>query len=347
MSEFLDSLKADLLDRRMRPLLALVGVALLAALGYAVLGGGGSSSTTPSASTSLPPVSLGAPGIPISQAPTTPNPNQALAETTSGSAQQLGGPSRDPFVPLGGTLKTSAASTATSTSATAGSKASGSGSTTASSPESSASSKTSTETTPAAPSKPTPAKPQTVYDVAIQFGPIPPGLTAASAQLTPYTKLKRQTPLPSAKQPIIVFRGVTAGGKSATFTLVGEAILRGVAKCLPSTSQCQAIELKSGQSEEFEYLPPTGAAVTYLLQLVEISSMQATAAAARTAFRGESTAGRQLLKRIGLLALPGMHYSAAKGVLVLAARPAVAAHAHTAPASAHRWHLVGISPSLR
>ena len=113
-----------------------------------------------------------------------------------------------------------------------------------------------------------PAKPETVYHVAVQFGVIPVGLTAASAQLVPYANLKRQAPLPSAKLPLVVFRGVTAGGKSATFTLVGEAILRGVAKCLPSASQCQAIELKTGQSEEFEYLPPTGAAVTYELQLV-------------------------------------------------------------------------------
>ena len=35
-----------------------------------------------------------------------------------------------------------------------------------------------------------------------------------------------------AKQPLMVFRGVTAGGKSATFTLVGEAILHG--KALPA-----------------------------------------------------------------------------------------------------------------
>ena len=118
----------------------------------------------------------------------------------------------------------------------------------------------------------------------MQFGVIPAGLTAASAQLTPYANLKRQQPLPSAKQPLVVFRGVTAGGKSATFTLVGEAILRGGAKCLPSASQCQAIDLKTGQTEELEYLPPTGAAVTYELQLVDITSTKATASAARSAF---------------------------------------------------------------
>lgn len=317
MTDFLGSLKADLLDRRMRPLLALVGVALLAAVGYAVLGGG-SSSTGPTAAT------ISAPSIPsgiaVSQAPSSSNP--AVAETTSGSAQQREGASRDPFTPLPGTeSKSPASKPASSTSpATAGSKTAP-----ATTPKPVAA------TPPAATPKPSaPAKPETVYHVAVLFGVLPAGTLPASDQLTPYENLKRQAPLPSVKQPLIVFRGVTAGGKSATFTLVGEAILRGAAKCLPSASQCQAIELKIGQSEEFEYLPPTGAAVTYGLQLVSISSTKATASAARTAFRSESKAGRQLLRRIGLVALPGLRYSQAKGVLVPVRRAAFTTRAHVA-----------------
>ncbi|MFI4985346.1 MAG: hypothetical protein ACHP93_00965 [Solirubrobacterales bacterium] len=329
MTEFLGSLKADLLDRRMRPLLALVGVALLAALGYAALGGG-SSSTSPTATTSAPPISAGASGIAISQAPS--SSNQAIAETTSGSAQQHGGSSRNPFTPLpGAASKSASTAAASSTSAAAGSKTSGSGSSATGSSESGSSSKSSTETSPAAtPKPPAPAKPETVYHVAVLFGIVPAGTPPASAQLTPYLNLKRQAPLPSSKQPLVVFRGVTSGGKSATFTLVGEAILRGAAKCLPSASQCQAIELKTGQSEEFEYLPPTGAAVTYELQLSSITSTKATASAARRAFRGESKAGRELLRRIGLVALPGLRYSQAKGVLVLVRHRAFGARAHTA-----------------
>jgi hypothetical protein len=329
MTEFLDSLKADLLDRRMRPLLALVVVAFLGALGYAVLGGG-SSSSAPTASTAPAPLSVGAPGIAISQTPS--STNQAVAETTSGSAQQRQGPSRDPFAPIPGTASKSASTTsAASTSATKSSA------TTTSPSPSSTSPKTSTETAPSATPKPSaPAKPETVYHVAVQFGVIPVGLTAASAQLTPYENLKRQAPLPSAKLPLVVFRGVTAGGKSATFTLVGEAILHGVAKCLPSASQCQAIELKTGQSEELEYLPPTGAAVTYELELASITSTKATASVARTAFRRESKAGRELLRRIGLVALPGLRYSPAKGVLLSARRSAFTARAHVALVPSHR-----------
>ena len=53
MKNFLDSLKSDLLDRRMRPVLAVVCVALLGAVAFAVLGGGSSSSTAPAPSRRL------------------------------------------------------------------------------------------------------------------------------------------------------------------------------------------------------------------------------------------------------------------------------------------------------
>ena len=333
MTDFLGSLKADLLDKRMRPFLALVGVALLAAVGYAVLGGG-SSSTTPPPATSVLPVPVGASGITVSQAPS--SADQAVAETTSGSALQHGGPSRNPFVPLPSPAAKSAATAAAATgTAAAGSKASGSGASTTSPSESP--SKTSTETPPATTPKPsTPAKPETVYHVAVLFGVVPAGTPPASVTLTPYANLKRLAPLPSAKQPLIVFRGVSAGGKSATFTLVGEAILRGTAKCLPSTSQCQAIELKTGQIEEFEYLPPAGPTVIYALQLVGITPSKASASVARRAFRGESKAGRELLRRIGLVALPGLRYAPAKGVLVAIPRRAFGARAHVALSPRHR-----------
>ena len=129
---------------------------------------------------------------------------------------------------------------------------------------------------------------------------------------------------------MIVFRGVIAGGKSATFTLVGEAILRGSAKCLPSASQCQAIDLKAGQSEELEYVPLGGSAITYLLEVVKITPSTASAAAARRAFGGESKSGLELLRSHGLASLPGLRYSDDKGVLVFAAKHAFAARAHVA-----------------
>jgi hypothetical protein len=79
----------------------------------------------------------------------------------------------------------------------------------------------------------------------------------------------------------------------------------------------------------------TGAAVTYELQLASITSSKASTSAARRAFRGESKAGRELLRRIGLVALPGLRYSQAKGVLVLVGHRAFGARAHTALTRSH------------
>ena len=102
-------------------------------------------------------------------------------------------------------------------------------------------------------------KPKTVYDVAIEFGVLPPGITprnGAAHRLQEAASCRRRCPRP--KQPLIVFRGVTAKGKSATFTLVGEAILPGTGACLPSPTQCQAVDLKPGETEQLNYLPPDG-----------------------------------------------------------------------------------------
>jgi hypothetical protein len=310
MSDFLNSLKADLLDRRLLPILALVGVALAAALAYAVLGGGGSTGET--GATSTAPVATGVSGIAVSQSPA--NPEQPVAETTSGSSQQRGGPTRNPFTPLPGakTTTTSASSTKTSSSSTSSSSGS--------------STKSAGGTTPATPKPSTPAKPQTVYHVAVLFGVAPAGTPPQSLQLTPYENLKRLAPLPSSKAPLVVFRGVTAGGKSAIFTLVGEVILRGSAACLPSASQCQAIDLKPGQTEELEYLPASGPAITYQLKVVSITSSKATTAKAASVFHAESKAGRELLRHAGLQTLPGLRYSTDSGVLVFVARSAFVAH---------------------
>jgi hypothetical protein len=164
----------------------------------------------------------------------------------------------------------------------------------------------------------------------VLFGVLPAGVTPATAQLTPFEDIKLLTPLPSAQQPLIVFRGVTAGGKSATFTLVGEAILHGQAACLPSASQCEAIDLRSGESEQLEYVEASGQTVLYELRIVSIDSSKASSAAVANMLRGESKVGRRLLEHAGLIAIPDLRSSSQPGVLVFAAHPAFAARAHSA-----------------
>ena len=97
------------------------------------------------------------------------------------------------------------------------------------------------------------------------------GTLPQNANLTPYKKLKLHQQLPSPGLPLVAFTGVTKSGKSAVFKLVGEVILRAPAACLPSASQCEAIALKAGQTEELEYLPVSGTPVTYELQVTRIA----------------------------------------------------------------------------
>jgi hypothetical protein len=314
MSDFLSSVRADLADRRLLPVVVLVGLALVAALAYAILGGGSSVATPATA------LSKGAsipPGVAISQA----NPEKAVAETTGGVSQQRSGAVHNPFTPLAEpkvksvtpTASSKAASPASSTPSS--STGSGTGST-----------KGSGGSTPTTPSKPSPpAETKTVYHVAVLFGVLPAGVTPQAAQLTPFENLKLLTPLPSAVQPLIIFRGVTIGGKSATFTLVSEAILRGPGACLPSTTHCEAIDLRSGQAEELEYVSPTGQPVAYELRIVSIVSSKATSAAVKSIYRGESKVGRELLGHAGLEAIPDLRYSSQPGVLVFAGHGAFAA----------------------
>ncbi len=331
MNDFLSSLKADLLDRRMLPLLVLAAAALAGALAYAVLGGG-SSSAPSAASSTVAPLSATAAGSSISVSPSSAGTAQPVAETTSGAEHRSSGASRNPFKALPGSATATGAAKSEATSGTgtstesAGSSTGGGSSTSseASTPESSETTKS--ESKPA-PSK---AKKQTVYRVAVAFGAVPAGSPVPAANLTAYANLTRQQPLPSVSQPLVVFRGVIAGGKSASFTLVGEAILRGTGVCRPSTAHCQALDLKLGETEELEYIPPEGTPVVYQLQLVSVTASKTTASAARRAYTGESKAGSQLLSSIGLSALPGLRYSSAHGVLVFAGHHAFAARAHVA-----------------
>jgi cell division septation protein DedD len=330
MTGFLNSLKADLLDRRLLPLVALVTVALVAAVAYAAFGGG-SSSATPTASV-LPsvPVTASA-GIAVSQK----TPENAVAEMAGATSVQHRGSARNPFAPLPGTKAASATNSSTST---ASPSPSASSTPAASAPSSSTPSAT-TPSTPAAPSTPAkpakPAKPKTVYHVAVLFGALPEAGSAAKLELTPYEDLKLLTPLPSAAQALLVFRGVTAGGKSATFTVVGEVILHGQAECLPSATQCEAIDLAPGKVEDLEYLSPSGQLITYELTVVSIASAKASGASVKSALRGESKAGRALLRDDGLESIPYLHDSSQVGVLVFASRPAFGAHAHAAARRRH------------
>lgn len=283
MSGMLSALKSDLLGRRLLPLVALAVVALAGAVAYAVLGGSSGSSAPAVSATAPSPSAAGASLASPAPASTA----KAVAETTSGMKDQRIGKARNPFIPLPSPAQKAPAQKASSgaSSSSGPSSSSGSGGGTA----------------PSAPQKPAPApaKPkQPVYQVAVLFGKLP--AAGENPSLTPYEDLKRLTPLPSAKQGLIVFAGVSRGGKGAVFELLREAILKGTGRCLPSATQCEAIELQPGKAEELDYLAANGESVPYELELVSIAKREDSSAAGKRAAARVSRAGRKLLRRSAL-----------------------------------------------
>lgn len=313
MNDFLNSLKSDLLDRRFLPVLVLLGVALVAALAFSVLGGGSSTSPPPPVTGASSGVTGASGVVAISPAPAV---SKAVAETTSSAHQHSGAP-RNPFTPLPSSQAKPATASSSSAPAKSSSSASSSGSGSGSSSPSGSSTGggSSAPSTPAKPAHPKP--PHKIYNVDVLFGAAPVGTPAPSIPLTAFNNLTRLYPLAVNGEAPLVFTGVTAGGAGAIFTIVREVFPHGPAVCHPSASQCQAIQLKPGQSEELEYIPPTGQALIYRLELVSIIAANTSAAKAASRFHATSPAGRALLRTAGLSALPGLRYSTDTGVIVL------------------------------
>jgi hypothetical protein len=317
MNDLFNSLKSDLLDRRLLPLLVLLGCALAGAVAYAVLGGS-STSSTPSAAAGRPgrsPAGSASAGSTLAVSQATANAHAAVAETTEGGSYQHHSGTRNPFKPLASAQTSSTTSTSGSASTPSSTPSSSSTSTPASSGGSGA---TTTPTEPTTPAKPQKAqKPKTVYVVDVLYG-LAPTTPGQLSQLTPYAGLKRSEPLPSASDPKIVFSGVVDTGNGAVFTLAGEAIIKGEGVCMPSPTQCEATVLAAGKSEQFEYVELNGESVTYDLKVVSIVKRQVSASAAARLNR-RNHAGEALIRRLAPPVLDHLRFSSAKGVLVYVA----------------------------
>jgi hypothetical protein len=296
MTEFLRSVKSDLLSRRMLPFLIVVGVALIAAVGYALTGG--SAGSTPTVSASVPSASAngatGAAGSPsVSVAPT--NPEQAVSETPGGVRYQSQGPTRDPFTPLPEPKVTTSTSSGKSSSSTSTSSSGGSssGSGGSSSTGKGSGGNNAPAPVPAKPSKP--AKPQNPYTVAVLFG-VPSNTPGQTTTLVPYPSLNVGQPLPSKQNARVVFERVTSDGKGAVFKLVVPPILHGTGICLPSTSECQTIDLEADRYEVLEYVEANGQNVTYELGVVSIAKNSGTASAAQVKRIADSARAKHLAR---------------------------------------------------
>lgn len=277
MNGLLDAIRADLLDRRMRLPAALVLLALLAALGYALLGGKGEAGGAASGG----PAGPAAGGVPsLSQSTAGTSPERAVAETTYGRSHQHAGALVDPFKQLA-----TPASSKTGT----GSGKGGAGVNGHSSPGGShgaggaggsgGSGSSGGSPTPPAPSPPPKPKPRTVYVVDVEFGKAP--ATGETPHLVPFDGIKVGQPVPAKSNRLAVLASANIDGKafetgkangSATFTLSADKapIVSGPGKCVPSETQCESVKLKVGEGEDLQYLEPSGETVTYLLTLTGV-----------------------------------------------------------------------------
>lgn len=272
MNELLQSLRSDLLSRRMLPFVVVALLALAVALGYALGGGGSAAPSSPGAATS----GSAAPAA-LAVAAASPNPNAAESETPGGGRYQSGGPTRDPFREL--SEPKSSSSTPSRGRASGGGSAAG-GSSGGGAGTGGAAGKPGTGGGAEAPTPPKPSKPvkkaKFPYDVSILFGQLP-ATAGQVVTLPPFQNVKPGQPLPSAGDARIALERVNSTAKSAVFALLAPAIPRGQGVCLPSPSECRQIGLEAGQSEELEYLEESGQVLVYELKAVSIvkSSSQA------------------------------------------------------------------------
>jgi hypothetical protein len=339
MNDFVSSLKNDLTDRRLVPFVGLAVAALVAALAYLVLGGGSGKALPAS---SVPPAAASASaspqGIGVTAADDTAEKN--VAETTDGVHDQRHGNVRNPFTALPSPATTEE-TTGSSSSTSSSSSSSGSGSGGSSSGGSGSSSGGSSEE----PLK-TSAKSKAtikIFHVTVLFGSAEPNPLTGEVELTPHVNLKLFTPLPSSKLSLIVYRGVALNGaeagQAAVFSVVGEAILSGEGKCLPSPVSCLALEIKPGQKEKIEYLPEgASTAVAYELRMVAIKTSKTTITDAEKAGSiGTSAAGEAALHKAHRLSLPGLRdVNGLAGVFAPAPHSASSARAHSSAKRARR-----------
>lgn len=346
MSDLLESIKADLSNKRMLALLVALALALLAALAYALFGGGEVAKPTSAVRVplSVPPI----PGPTVSTAPA--NPHAAIAETTNGGRFQHQGPFHDPFAPQpGGGEGTSASQSGTGGSGESGSSGSGAS---GSSPSSQAGAGEGSGAANA-PGGGSEAGPRSGNSGSSggeagngESGKGKSGSGSGKSSVAPYAvnvtlqrlsaagastgqpvkveNIKRDEVLPSAKRALLAFLGVVEGGDGVVFVLLQPPILDGAGRCLPGPNNCKALFLPPSSSEELQYLLPGGREVAYKLHVGAVrptgggtnadaatsSRDHAPSRAAGRALSGVSARGAKILSALRLPAVPGIRFSA-------------------------------------
>ena len=137
----------------------------------------------------------------------------------------------------------------------------------------------------------------------------------------------RLAPLPAAQTPEVIYLGVLSGGKKAAFLFTNAVKVSGAASssltCLPSTDDCQIVELSPGQGMSLKPTSNTALIATFTFELMSIGARTyASASAALTARDVVSTAGQTLLPLYNSPALQTLRFDDNTGALVHHSVPA-------------------------
>jgi hypothetical protein len=234
----------------------------------------------------------------------------------------LPGPGRDPFTQQ--TTTTSTTSQASSVSSTSGGAASttgthGSGSSTGSGAGgggtgTNGSTTTTTQTSTTQTTTPVPVPPGLTrtesYEVAL-------AMTSANGGLNTIDPVERLSPLPSAKQPLLLELGVLKGGSEVLFVVMPGTILSGPAKCLPGKVDCQLISLAPNQIESVYTSGASGPTHVSDFAVTAIrTTSHKTVAEADKARRQVSKTGQKLINGLKYDALSLFPYEPGVGAIV-------------------------------
>lgn len=231
---FFQNLWADLVDKRLLPVIAVLIAGLIAV--PVVLGRAKDADTPP------PAPELASANDVTSPGKVTLDPNGPAPEFTPRSGKR-----RDPFGRAKVKVK-KAVSVAAGAGAASGGKTGGSPS-----PASSGGG-----VTPSKAPKPVTAKRR----VSVQFG--------QAGALKTYANVQKFTPLPSESNPLLIFNGISKDGKSATFQISSDATPSGQGICDPDPENCQTLSLRAGEITYFDVPSGTGGITQYELKVLVV-----------------------------------------------------------------------------
>jgi len=195
--------------------------------------------------------------------------------------------------------------------------------------------------------QPQPApQPTFVYaSVDVRFG-------HAGKHLRAIRDVPRLTPLPSATNPIVVFLGTRRDRRTAVFLVSTDVHVQGLGQCVPSRSNCEAIELREGDTALLDFTEEDGTVEQYELDLDAVTLHETTSqAVAQRAYARTSRVGRLLLGGSGRISAQRdghrqrvpFRWIARSGVLHIApyaSHHARQARGHRTAAGAHLGDLV-------